>query len=55
MEASSICIDPEDTSRFRSASVEKLFPHPEAKLIFHRAKNLSADEKKLIEFLQGGS
>lgn len=50
-----ICIDPEDTSRFRSVSVEKLFPHPEAKLIFRRAKTMSAGEKKLIEFLQAVS
>jgi DNA-binding transcriptional LysR family regulator len=50
-----ICIDPEDTSRFRSASLEKIFPHPEATLIFRRAKQLSAGEKKLIEFLQAVS
>jgi nucleoside-diphosphate-sugar epimerase len=50
-----ICIDLEDTSRFRSVSVEKLFPHPEATLIFRRAKKLSAGEKKLIEFLQAVS
>jgi DNA-binding transcriptional LysR family regulator len=47
-----ICIDPEDASRFRSVSVERLFPHPEAQLIFRRAKTFSAGEKKLIEFLQ---
>jgi DNA-binding transcriptional LysR family regulator len=50
-----ICIDPDDTSRFRSVSVEKLFPHPEATLIFRHAKKLSAGEKKLIEFLQAVS
>jgi LysR family cys regulon transcriptional activator len=50
-----ICIDPEDTSRFHSTSVKKLFPHPEAKLIFRRAKTMSAGEKKLIEFLQAVS
>jgi LysR family cys regulon transcriptional activator len=50
-----ICIDPEDTSRFRSVSVERLFPHPEATLIFRRAKKLSVGEKKLIEFLQAVS
>lgn len=50
-----ICIDPDDTSRFRSSSVEKLFPHPEAKLIFRRPKTLSMGEKKLIEFLQSTS
>ncbi|HWO41977.1 MAG TPA: LysR substrate-binding domain-containing protein [Candidatus Eisenbacteria bacterium] len=47
-----ICIDPEDQSRFRSIGVEKLFPHPEAKLIFRRPKSLTAGEKKLIELLQ---
>jgi DNA-binding transcriptional LysR family regulator len=46
-----ICIDPEDTSRFRSLNVESLFPHPEAKLIFRRSKTLSAGEKKLVDFL----
>jgi len=47
-----ICIDPEDQSRFRSISVERLFPHPEAKLIFRRPKTLRVGEKKLIELLQ---
>jgi DNA-binding transcriptional LysR family regulator len=47
-----ICIDPEDTSRFRSLSAERMFPHPEAQLIFRRAKKFSAGERKLIEFLQ---
>ncbi|HEX9443414.1 MAG TPA: LysR substrate-binding domain-containing protein [Candidatus Binatia bacterium] len=47
-----ICFDPEDTSRFRSVGVERLFPHPEAQLIFRRAKKLSAGERKLIEFFQ---
>jgi DNA-binding transcriptional LysR family regulator len=46
-----ICIDPEDTSRFRSMNVESLFPHPEAKLIFRRSKTLLAGEKKLVDFL----
>jgi DNA-binding transcriptional LysR family regulator len=50
-----ICIDPEDTSRFRSLSVEKFFPHPEAKLIFRRPRTLSLGEKKFIEFLQSTS
>ncbi|MGH7825647.1 MAG: LysR family transcriptional regulator [Candidatus Binatia bacterium] len=50
-----ICIDPEDASRFRSMSVDKSFPHPEAKLIFRRPKTLSGGEKKLIEFLQSTS
>jgi len=50
-----ICLDPEDASRFRSLSVERLFPHPEAQLIFRRAKQLSAGEKKLIDFLQNVS
>ena len=50
-----ICIDPDDTSRFHALSVEKFFPHPEAKLIFRRPKTLSPGEKKLIEFLQSTS
>ena len=45
-----ICIDPDDTSRFRSSSVEKLFPHPETKLIFRRTKTLSMGEKNLSSF-----
>ena len=50
-----ICIEQEDLSRFRSLSVEKHFPHPEAKLIFRRPKTLSLGEKQLIEFLQSTS
>jgi hypothetical protein len=50
-----ICIDPEDASSFRSLSVERLFPHPEARLIFQRAKKLTAGEKKLVGFLQNVS
>lgn len=50
-----ICIDPDDSSRFRSLSVEKFFTHPEAKLIFRRPKTLSMGERKLIEFLQSTS
>jgi DNA-binding transcriptional LysR family regulator len=50
-----ICIEHEDVSRFRSLSVEKYFPHPEAKLIFRRPKTLSLGERKLIELLQSTS
>ena len=47
-----ICIDPEDSARFRSIPVEKFFCHPEGALIYRRPKMLSSGEKKLIEFLQ---
>ncbi|HXG50861.1 MAG TPA: LysR family transcriptional regulator [candidate division Zixibacteria bacterium] len=50
-----ICIDPADASRFRLLGVERFFPHPEAKLIYRRPKDLSAGEKQLVQFLQSPS
>jgi DNA-binding transcriptional LysR family regulator len=47
-----ICVDPEDSGRFRSMSMEKFFCHPEGALIYRRPKILSSGEKKLIEFLK---
>jgi DNA-binding transcriptional LysR family regulator len=47
-----ICIDAEDSGRFRSMSLETFFRHPEGALIYRRPKILSSGEKKLIEFLQ---
>ncbi len=47
-----ICVDTEDSSRFRTLSVEKFFRHPEGSLVYRRPKILSGGEKKLIEFLQ---
>lgn len=46
-----ICIDAEDSGRFRSISVDKFFRHPEGHLIYRRPRTLSSGEKKLIEFL----
>jgi DNA-binding transcriptional LysR family regulator len=47
-----ICIDAEDSGRFRSISIEKFFRHPEGSLIYRRPKILSSGERKLIEFMQ---
>jgi len=47
-----ICVDAEDSGRFRSMSIEKFFRHPEGALIYRRPKILSSGEKKLIELLQ---
>jgi DNA-binding transcriptional LysR family regulator len=47
-----ICVDAEDSGRFRTLSVEKFFRHPQAALVYRRPKTLSSGEKKLIEFLQ---
>lgn len=47
-----ICVDAEDSTRFRSLSIEKFFSHPEGSLIYRRPKMLSSGERKLIEFLQ---
>jgi len=47
-----ICVDAEDSGRFRSISIEKFFRHPEGTLIYRRPKILSSGEKKLIEFMQ---
>jgi DNA-binding transcriptional LysR family regulator len=46
-----ICIDAEDSGRFRAFSVDRFFHHPEGQLIYRRPRTLSSGEKKLIEFL----
>ncbi len=45
-----ICSEAEDATRFQSINVEKIFRHPEAKLVFRQSKKLTVAEKILIEF-----
>lgn len=47
-----ICVEPEDNSRLRTVGLEKLIPHPKARLIYNPAKTLSSAEKNLIEFIR---
>ena len=47
-----ICFEPEDNSRFRTISLEKIIAHPKARLIYNPPKTLSAAEKKLVEFVR---
>lgn len=47
-----ICVDAEDSGRFRSIPIDKFFRHPDGTLIYRRPKILSSGEKKLIEFMQ---
>lgn len=50
-----ICLEPEDNSRFRTMSLENIFTHPRARLIYNPAKTLNLSEKKLIEFVRFAS
>jgi LysR family transcriptional regulator, carnitine catabolism transcriptional activator len=50
-----ICLDPEDSSRFRTISLENIISHPRARLVYHPSKTLSPSEKKFIEFIRFAS
>lgn len=47
-----ICIEPEDTVRFRTINLEKIITHPRARLIYNPIKFLSPAEKQFIEFVR---
>jgi hypothetical protein len=47
-----ICVEPEDNSRLRTVGLEKLIPHPKARLIYNPSKTLTSAEKNLIEFIR---
>jgi DNA-binding transcriptional LysR family regulator len=50
-----ICLEPEDSSRFRTVGLESVIPHPKARLIYNPSKTLNASEKTLIEFIRFAS
>ena len=50
-----ICLDPEDSSRFRTISLENIISHPRARLVYHPSKTLTPSEKKFIEFIRFAS
>jgi DNA-binding transcriptional LysR family regulator len=47
-----ICVEPEDNSRLRTVGLEKLIPHPKARLIYNPSKTLTSAEKNLVEFIR---
>lgn len=47
-----ICLEPEDSSRFRTLNLEKIIPHPKGRLIHAPSKILAPSEKKFIEFIR---
>jgi DNA-binding transcriptional LysR family regulator len=50
-----ICLEPEDSARFRTINLEKIVAHPRARLICNPSKTLTSSEKKLIEFVRFAS
>jgi DNA-binding transcriptional LysR family regulator len=50
-----ICLEPEDSSRFRTVNLESIFPHPKARLVYSPSKSLTTSHKKLIEFVRFAS
>jgi len=47
-----IFFEPEDSGRFRTIGLEKIIPHPKARMIHNPSKTLNAAEKKLVEFIR---